>query len=104
MSVEKILEVIELSRETGKIRKGVNETTKAIERGDAKLVAVAEDVNPPEIVMHIQPLCDEKKVMFFRVPSKLELGRAVGISVGTSAVAVVDLGEAKKKIDALKTA
>lgn len=97
----KVLEVIELARETGKIRKGVNETTKAVERGEAKIIVVAEDVSPPEIVMHLQPLCDEKKVSLIKIPSKVELGRAAGINVGTSAIAVVDAGDGKKKLEAL---
>jgi len=98
---KKILEVIELARETGKLRKGVNETTKAIERGEAKLVVNAQDVTPPEIVMHLKPLCDEKNIKIFTVESKLELGRAAGIQVGTTSIAIVDAGEAKKKLDEL---
>ena len=47
--------------------------------------------------MHIPPLCGEKKIDFYTISSKLELGRAAGLSVGTSAVAILDLGEAKKK-------
>ncbi len=101
--VNEILEVIEIARETGKIRRGLNEATKAVERGIAKLVVVADDVDPPEIVMHLQPLCDEKKIPLVRVSSKSELGRAAGIEVSTAAVAVIDAGEGKKKLgDALK--
>ncbi len=96
MDEKEVLDIIETARETGKIRKGINETTKAIERGKAKLVAIASDVQPAEILMHIPVLCDEKKIDLHRISSKSELGRAAGISVGTSAVAVLDLGEAKK--------
>ena len=94
--VNEILELIETARETGKIRKGVNETTKAVERGIAKLVVVADDIDPPEIVMHLQPLCDEKKIPLVRVPNKSELGRAAGIDVSCAAIAVVDAGEGRK--------
>ncbi|MBS3052902.1 MAG: 50S ribosomal protein L7Ae [Candidatus Aenigmarchaeota archaeon] len=101
--VNEILEVIEIARETGKIRRGLNEATKAVERGIAKLVVVADDVDPPEIAMHLQPLCDEKKIPLVRVSSKSELGRAAGIEVSTAAVAVLDAGEGKKKLgDVLK--
>lgn len=95
---QEILEIIEIARETGKIRKGVNEATKAAERGIAKLVISAEDVDPPEIVMHLEPLCDEKKIQYVKVPSKAELGRAAGLDVPTAAVAVIDAGDAKKKL------
>jgi len=46
--VDKIYEVIETAKTTGKVIKGTNETTKAIERGKAKLVVIAKDVSPPE--------------------------------------------------------
>lgn len=101
MKPDDILEIIETARETGKIRKGINEATKAVERGVAKAVVVADDVDPPEIAMHLQPLCDEKKTPLFRVPSKNELGRAAGIDVSTAAVVVLDAGEAKKKLSDL---
>ncbi|MBI4895355.1 MAG: 50S ribosomal protein L7ae [Candidatus Aenigmarchaeota archaeon] len=97
MNEKEVLDLIETARETGKIRKGINETTKAVERGQAKFVAVAGDIDPPEIAMHIPALCNEKKIDVYTIPSKLELGRASGIAVGTSAVAVLDLGEGKKK-------
>ncbi len=96
--IDQILEVIEIARETGKIRKGVNESTKAVERGEAKLVVYAEDVDPKEIIMHLTPLCEEKKIPCMSIPSKNELGRAAGIDVSTSAVAIADAGEAKKKL------
>ncbi|HLD83717.1 MAG TPA: ribosomal L7Ae/L30e/S12e/Gadd45 family protein [archaeon] len=98
---EEIFEIIEASRETGKIKKGVNETTKAVERGLAKLVVVAEDVSPPEIVMHLQPLCDEKKITLVKVPTKSELGRAAGLQVPTVSVAVLDAGETKSKLGSI---
>ena len=102
MDAEKALEIVELARETGKIRRGVNETTKAIERGEAKLVVVAEDVTPPEIVMHLEPLCQEKNVPIVKVPSKTDLGRAAGLDVGTSSVAVVNPGQAEPHLKSLQ--
>ncbi len=98
---EEILEIVEASRETGKIRKGVNETTKAVERGIAKLVVLAEDTSPAEIIMHLQPLCDEKKIKLVKVPSKSELGRAAGLQVPTASIAIVEAGEARAKIESL---
>ncbi|MBW3003773.1 50S ribosomal protein L7Ae [Candidatus Woesearchaeota archaeon] len=93
--IDKVFEAIEIARKTGKIKKGTNEVTKAIERGNAKLVAVAKDVNPPEIVMHIPALCKEKGIPCVEVPSREELGAAAGISVSTVSVAVVQEGDAK---------
>jgi large subunit ribosomal protein L7Ae len=99
VKTEDVLEMIEIARETGKLKKGVNEATKAVERNVAKAVIIADDVDPPEIVMHLNPLCDEKKIAIFSVPSKVELGRAAGLDVQTAAIAITDLGDAKKKLD-----
>ena len=92
----KVLEIVEIARTTGKIRKGANEATKALEKGQAKLVVYAEDVTPKEIIMHLKPLCDEKGIPFYEVSSKEELGVAAGIKA-TTAVAVIDSGEGKSR-------
>ncbi len=98
---EKAYEAVELARKTGKIKKGANETTTAVERGEAKLVVVAQDVNPKEVVMHLPLLCKEKGVKLVEVESKEKLGAAAGLNVSTSAVAVVKLGEAKNLLKEL---
>jgi len=107
--VDKVLQAMEIAKNTGKVKKGTNETTKAIERGSAKLVVIAKDVEPKEIVMHLPVLCDEKKCDYVYVPSKEELGRSVGINVSTASACIVEPGEAKdligeiiKKVKAIK--
>jgi large subunit ribosomal protein L7Ae len=95
---DKILGAIELANTTGKLKRGSNEVTKAIERGTAKFVVIAKDVNPPEITMHIPLLCEEKGIPCIEVQSKEELGAAAGLNVTTSAVAVIQEGEAKNLI------
>jgi len=96
--VDKVLQAMEIAKNTGKVKKGTNETTKVIERGQAKLVVIAKDVEPKEIVMHLPVLCDEKKCDYVFVPSKEELGRAVGINVSTASACIVEPGEAKDLI------
>ena len=99
---EKALDAVEKARASGKIKKGSNEATKAIERGVAKAVFYAADVSPKEIIEHIPVIAKEKKIPWFEVDSKQKLGVAVGIPVSTSAVAIIDAGQADKEIDALK--
>lgn len=94
--------IIESAKRTGKVEKGTNEVTKAIERGVAKFVAYAGDVEPKEIVQHIPVLCKEKGIPCAQVDSKQKLGIAVGISVATSSVAVIDAGDAQKDIASFK--
>ena len=106
---EKILQLLEKARSTGKLRKGTNEVTKVVERGKAKLVVIAENVDPPEVVMHLPALCEEKGIEYAYVPDKKELGAAAGLEVSTATVAIAEPGKAKaelediiKKIKALK--
>ena len=95
---DKAYEAVEIAKKTGKIRKGSNETTKAVEKNMAKLVVVAKDVKPLEVVMHLPPLCEEKSIPLVVVPSKEELGAAAGLAVPTAAVAIVQEGDAKNLI------
>lgn len=99
--MEKVYEIVELAKKTGKIKKGTNEVTKMIEKGKAKFVAVAEDVQPKEIIMHIPIIAKEKGIPCFTVPSREELGAAAGLGIPTSAIAVIVEGEAKQLIKEL---
>lgn len=102
-------EALQVTRDSGKIRKGTNETTKAVERGIAKLVYIAEDVEPPEVVAHLPILCEERKAPYIFVPSKAQLGTSAGLDIGAASVCIVEPGEAAElvkeivsKIDSLK--
>lgn len=90
-----VYEIVEKARKTGKIEKGTNEVTKAIERGTAKMVVIAKDVEPREIVQHLPILCKEKNIPCEEVDSKEKLGISAGINVPCASIAVIDAGEAK---------
>ena len=96
--VEAAYEALKIARETGKIRKGTNEATKAIERGKAKLVLIAENVQPPEVVAHLPLLCDERKAPYVYVPEKQRIGEALGIGVSSAAAAIEEPGDADKLV------
>jgi len=97
-----VYQILEKVRKTGKIEKGTNEVTKSIERGTAKLVVYASDVEPKEIVAHLPILCKEKGIPCLEADSKQKLGICVGIPVDASSVAVINSGEAEKDIASLK--
>ena len=94
-------ELVEKARDNGKIGKGANEATKHVERGQAKIVVMAEDVSPEEILAHMPILCEEKKIPYTYVPSKEELGNAAGLGVPTTAIAIITPGKDKDAIDAI---
>lgn len=95
---DKAYEIIEVAKKTGALKRGTNEVTKAIERGKAAFVAVAEDVSPKEITMHIPLLAKEKGIPCAIVSSREELGTAAGLAVASVAIAVVDAGDSKALI------
>src|SRR3989304_8333106 len=71
--VDKTYQSVELAKESGKVRKGTNEVTKLVERGEAAFVIMAGEVQPEEILAHMPLLCEEKGVPYGDVPSKPEL-------------------------------
>lgn len=103
-TADKAYQLLQVAKDTGKLRKGTNETTKAIERGIAKLVLIAEDVEPPQVVAHLPILCDERKIPYLYVPSKLELGKSSGLDVGSAAISVIEPGEAAQSLKDLAKA
>jgi len=97
--VAKVYEALQLAKQSGTIRKGANEATKSIERGLATFVAIAGDVEPEEVVMHLPTMCEQKKVPYVFVPSKVELGKSIGLNVQCAAVAVENRGKASGQFD-----
>lgn len=97
--VDKTYEIVELARDSGKVGRGTNEVTKLIERGHAKLVVMSEDTSPPEILIHLPLLCQEKNIPYAYVPSKQELGTAAGLHVPTASIAIIDAGKGKAMLE-----
>lgn len=98
---KKALEALEIAKDTGRIKKGINEATKSIERGIARLVVIAGDVEPQEIIMYLPGLCDDKKTPYIFIENKADLGKSVGIERPTAAVAIIVDGKAKDLVDDL---
>jgi len=97
----KVLEALTVANDSGRVRKGANETTKSIESSSAQLVIIAEDVEPEEVVMHLPTLCAEKGVAFCYVPTKKELGAAAGLPVPSAAMAIEKPGNGAEMVKAI---
>ena len=69
----KSLEALELARDTGRIKKGTNEATKAIERGVARLVIVGEEDpgTPVEMARAIQAALPSAELAILRSAAHL---------------------------------
>ncbi len=97
--VSPIYEAVRVAHQSGKVKKGTNEVTKAIERGISKLVIIAEDVEPAEVVAHLPILCEEHGIPYGFVPSRQDLGKSLGIDVTSAAAAILDAGDAQHIVD-----
>ncbi|PLN86852.1 L30e-like protein [Aspergillus taichungensis] len=101
---EEILDVLQQAIEKQQAKKGVNETTKSVERDLSEIVIVAADTFPIAIVMHLPMLCQMKKIACVFVPSKSELGKACGLwrSVIAATIIAGEESELAGRIERLK--
>lgn len=97
--IEATFDALRQAKETGKIKKGTNETTKAIERGVAKIVLIAEDVEPPEVVAHLPILCEERNIPYLFAPTKDKIGEVLGVQLPTAAACIIEAGESQELLD-----
>ena len=81
---------VEMLEKAKKVKAGLNEVTKAVERGTAKLVVLAEDISPPEIVLHIPMICEEKNIPCSYIATRKDLGEKAKLRTATSAVAIIE--------------
>lgn len=96
-----IYEILKKARETGFIAKGILETTRAVEKGTAKLVVIAKNVQPKKLISHLPNLCRYKNIPIFWVNQKEKLGRVVGLEIPSSTCAIVNEGETKDLLEKL---
>ena len=67
---------------------GAKQTAKAVEKGQASLVFLAEDADS-RVIVPLREACARAGVTVQTVASMTELGKACGIDVGAAAVAII---------------
>lgn len=68
---------------------GTKQTTKAVQKGNARVVFIARDAEA-HVTEPLLALCREKGVEVVMVDSMEELGRACGIEVGSASAAILE--------------
>merc|ERR1739843_41569 len=79
------------------VKMGVNHVTSLVEEKKAKLVIIAHDVDPIEIVVWLPSLCKARGIPYCIVKSKARLGAVVGMKTATC-LAITDV-KAENKND-----
>lgn len=85
----KILDLVQQATNYKQTKKGANEATKTLNRGQAEFIVMAADAEPLEILLHLPLLCEDKNVPYVFVPSKVSLGRACGVSRAVIACSIL---------------
>ena len=67
---------------------GIKQVSKAVKRGDAECVFVADDADE-RVIGPLQILCREQDVPVENAATMADLGNACGIEVGAAAAAVL---------------
>jgi large subunit ribosomal protein L7Ae len=84
------------------VKFGLNHVTSLVENGKAQLVAIAHNVEPIELVLHLPALCRKKNIPYCFVKGMERLGKVVH-KKATTCVAVTDVKkEDYKDFDNLK--
>lgn len=80
---------------------GLNNITTLVEKGTAKLVVIANDVDPIELVVWLPTLCRKQNIPYVFVRNQSRLGKLVHLKTAT-AVAITDVrGEDKALFESL---
>lgn len=67
---------------------GIKQTLKAVEKGIAEIVYIAQDAET-KVIEPVLDICKQKKVPVKQVETMIELGKACKIDVGAAAAAVI---------------
>lgn len=84
---EFIQKLIQKNNKKGQIKKGINENLKGIERMEIKLILLANDVDPKNLIEVFPKLCQDRKIFFLSdFDTKKNMGKYLKLSVGTSVI------------------
>jgi U4/U6 small nuclear ribonucleoprotein SNU13 len=101
---QSLLDLLQMATHRRQIKKGANEVTKAVNRNVAEIVILTADTEPLAILSHLPLLCEEKNTAYCYVRSKVQVGRAVGVSrkVIAAAITANDGSDLQGKITEMK--
>jgi len=70
------------NKNKGIIRNGLKDVQTRLRKGDTGIVVFAGDVTPEDIMCHLPGVCEDKEIPYVYVPSKEDIGAALGRKKG----------------------
>lgn len=67
-----------------------------------RIVVFAGDVNPIEIMCHLPGVCEDKGIPYAYIPSRLDLGAAMGVKRGTVSLLIREHEDYKELYEELR--
>lgn len=85
---KRLYKTVKKASKAKSLRRGVKEVAKALRKGEKGFVVIAGDVSPIDVISHIPVVCEDNKIPYAYVPSRLDLGAASQTKRPTSIVLV----------------
>uniref|UniRef100_R4FMF8 Putative box h/aca snornp component n=1 Tax=Rhodnius prolixus TaxID=13249 RepID=R4FMF8_RHOPR len=71
-------------------KSGLKLVQSSIRKGATGLVILAGDVTPVDVMIHLPAVCEDKDIPYCYVPSKEDIGTAMGVTRGVIAILIID--------------
>ncbi|XP_034949953.1 H/ACA ribonucleoprotein complex subunit 2-like protein [Chelonus insularis] len=92
------------SKQKSYLRNGLKDVQKHLRKGETGIVIFAGDVYPIEIMCHLPIVCEDKEIPYCYVPSKQDIGTAMGVKRGSLMVLIKEHPDYKDLYDEIKEA
>ncbi|XP_057339917.1 H/ACA ribonucleoprotein complex subunit 2-like protein [Microplitis mediator] len=92
------------SKQKTYLRNGLKDVQKHLRKGEKGIVIFAGDVFPIEIMCHLPIVCEDKEIPYCFVPSRQDIGTAMGVKRGSLMVLIKEHAEYKDIYDEVKEA
>jgi H/ACA ribonucleoprotein complex subunit 2 len=87
-TTKKVHKLVKKASQSKMIRRGVKEVVKALRKGEKGFCVIAGDISPVDVITHLPIMCEDKKIPYYYVPSKHDLGNAACTKRPTSCILV----------------
>jgi large subunit ribosomal protein L7Ae len=92
--VDAAYEALNIASKSGVVRKGTNEATKAVERAIARLVVIAEDVEPPKLSLTCLCYVMKEKIRMCLCPANWKSAKPLVSMFPAASACILKEGEA----------